>query len=49
MPEDGEKRYYTEDVLGTKYPFFNVKQGTFAQDFSTMKRAMSGMNPFALQ
>jgi hypothetical protein len=30
MPEDGQKRYYAEDILGTKYPYYDVKQGSIA-------------------
>ena len=49
MPEEGQKRYYTEDVLGTKYPYYDVKQGGIAQFFANTRRSLAGVNPFALQ
>ena len=49
MPGDDKQHYYQEDVLGTLYPYVNIKQGSINQSISGLRRALVNINPFALQ
>ena len=35
-------------MLGTKYPYIDLKQGAIPQTFASVRRNIASMNPFAL-